>query len=164
MSNFVTATFKTRLAAEDALHRLETIGISDKQISMITTDNTRGANFNLEQHSQFEEGVAGGATAGGLIGAALGALAVAGTIMVPGLNLVVTGAYVGALAGLATGAVAGGLVGGLIGSGIPEYEAKIYDKEIRDGAILIAVEARDNHQKTEIRKCLEMSEAHHLAA
>ncbi|HEY0901696.1 MAG TPA: hypothetical protein VGD95_06190 [Micavibrio sp.] len=164
MSNFVTATFKTRMAAEDALRRLEAIGISDKQISMITTDSTRGAHFNLEQHSQVDQGVAGGATAGGLIGAALGALAVAGTIVVPGLNLIVTGAYVGALAGLATGAVAGGLVGGLIGAGIPEYEAKIYEREIRNGAILIAVDARDSAQKDQIKKCLEMSDAHNLAA
>lgn len=164
MSNYVTATFKTRLAAEDALRRLESIGITDSQVSMITTDNTRGSNFNLEQHSQVDQGVAGGATAGGLIGAALGALAIAGTIVVPGLNLIVTGAYVGALAGLATGAVAGGLVGGLIGAGIPEYEAKIYEKEIRNGAILIAVEARDSAQKSEIKKALEMTEAQNLAA
>ena len=164
MKQFVTATFRTRLAAEDALRRLEALGVTDSQISMITTDNTRGAHFNLEEHSQVDQGVAGGATAGGLIGAALGALAIAGTIVVPGLNLIVTGAYVGALAGLATGAVAGGLVGGLIGAGIPEYEAKVYEKEIRNGAILIAVEPRDNAQREEIKKSLEMSDAHNLAA
>ena len=164
MSNFVTATFKTSVAAEDALHRLEAIGINDSQISMITTDSTRGANFNIEAHRQVDQGVAGGATAGGLIGAALGALAIAGTIVVPGLNLVVTGAYVGALAGLATGAVAGGLVGGLIGAGIPEYEAKIYDKEIRSGAILLAVEPRDHAQKDQVKKILQMTDARNLAA
>ncbi len=164
MSQFVTATFKTRAAAEDALHRLEAVGVNDRQISMITTDSTRGNNFNIETHKQVDQGVAGGATAGGLIGAALGALAIAGTIVVPGLNLVVTGAYVGALAGLATGAVAGGLVGGLIGAGIPEYEAKIYDKEIRSGAILLAVEARDDRQREQVKKILQMSDAHNLAA
>lgn len=164
MSQFVTATFKTRSAAEDALHRLEAVGISDSQISIITTDSTRGANFNIETHNQVDQGVAGGATAGGLIGAALGALAIAGTIVVPGLNLVVTGAYVGALAGLATGAVAGGLVGGLIGAGIPEYEAKIYDKEIRSGAILLAVEPRDSTQREQVKKILQLTDAHHLAA
>lgn len=164
MSRFITATFKTRNAAEDALHRLEAIGVNDSQISLVTTDSTRGANFNIEPHSQIDQGVAGGATAGGLIGAVLGALAIAGTIVVPGLNLVVTGAYVGALAGLATGAVAGGLVGGLIGAGIPEYEAKIYDKEIRAGSILMAVEPRDAHQKEEVKKILQMADAHNLAA
>lgn len=164
MSNYVTATFKTRAAAEEALRRLEAIGITDKQLSIISTDETRGRNFNIESHKQVDQGVAGGATAGGLIGAALGALAVAGTLVVPGLNLVVTGAYAGALAGLATGAVAGGFVGGLIGAGIPEYEAKIYEKEIRDGAILIAVETRDAAQKDDVKKVLQMTEAHNLAA
>lgn len=65
MKNFVTATFKTRAAAEDALHRLGAVGIHDRQISMITTDSTRGSNFNIETHSQVDQGVAGGATAGG---------------------------------------------------------------------------------------------------
>ncbi len=164
MSQYITATFKTRHAAEDALQRLEAVGITDRQISMVTTDSTRGTNFNIEAHKQVDQGVAGGVTAGGLIGAALGALAIAGTIVVPGLNLVVTGAYVGALAGLATGAVAGGLVGGLIGAGIPEYEAKIYDEEIRSGAILLAVEARDDAQRTQVKKILQMTDAHNLAA
>lgn len=164
MTSFVTATFKTRLAAEDALRRLEAININDKQISMLSTDATRGRSLNLESHSQIDHGVAGGATAGGLIGAALGALSIAGTLAIPGLNIVVTGALVGSLAGLATGAVAGGIVGGLIGAGIPEYEAKIYEKEIRDGAILLAVEARDSKEKDMIKKSLQMTDAHNLAA
>lgn len=117
MSQFVTATFKTRSAAEDALHRLEAVGISDSQISIITTDSTRGANFNIETHNQVDQGVAGGATAGGLIGA-----------------------------------------------GIPEYEAKIYDKEIRSGAILLAVEPRDSTQREQVKKILQLTDAHHLAA
>lgn len=164
MSLFVTATFKTRLAAEDALRRLEALGVSDRQISMLSTDETRGRSLNLEPHSQVDQGVAGGATAGGLIGAALGAMAIAGTLAIPGLNIVVTGALVGSLAGLATGAVAGGIVGGLIGAGIPEYEAKIYEKEIRNGAILLAVEARDSKERELIKKSLQMTDAHNLAA
>jgi hypothetical protein len=164
MSLFVTATFKTRLAAEDALRRLEALGVSDRQISMLSTDETRGRSLTLEPHSQVDQGVAGGATAGGLIGAALGAMAIAGTLAIPGLNIVVTGALVGSLAGLATGAVAGGIVGGLIGAGIPEYEAKIYEKEIRNGAILLAVEARDSKEKELIKKSLQMTDAHNLAA
>ena len=164
MSTFMTATFKTRMAAEDALHRLEAIGVTDKQISIVSTDETRGRSFNLESKSHMDEGVAGGVTAGGLIGAALGALAIAGTLVIPGLNVVVTGALVGSLAGLATGAVAGGVVGGLIGAGIPEYEAKIYEKEIRSGSILLAVEVSDSAQKDSVKKILQDSEGQHLAA
>ena len=164
MSTFMTATFKTRMAAEEALRRLEAIGITDKQISIVSTDETRGRSFNLETKNHADEGVAGGATAGGLIGAALGALAIAGTLAIPGLNMVVTGSLVGSLAGLATGAVAGGVVGGLIGAGIPEYEAKIYEEEIRSGSILLAVEVRDSQQKNSVKKVLEAADGEHLAA
>lgn len=164
MTSYITATFKTRAAAEDALYRLEAIGITDKQISLVSTDETRGRSFNIETHTHMDKGVAGGATAGGLFGAAMGAMAIAGTLAIPGLNVIVTGALVGSLAGLATGAVAGGVVGGLIGAGIPEYEAKIYDQEIRNGSVLLAVEVKDSQQKDAVKKILQSSEAHHLAA
>lgn len=164
MSKFITATFKTRMAAEDTLRRLEAIGITDNQISLVSSDETRGRSFNLETHSQMDEGVAGGATAGGLIGAALGALAIAGTLVIPGLNVVVTGALVGSLAGLATGAVTGGVIGGLIGAGIPEFEAKIYEEEIRSGALLLAVETKDAAQMDDVKKILKSSSAEHMAA
>lgn len=164
MTSYITAIFKTRVTAEDALHRLEAIGITDKQISLVSTDETRGRSFNLETHTNMDKGVAGGATAGGLFGAVMGAMAIAGTLAIPGLNMVVTGALVGSLAGLATGAVAGGIVGGLIGAGIPEYEAKIYEKEIRSGSILLAVETHDAKQKDDVKKIFQTSEGHNLAA
>ena len=164
MSKFTTATFKTRAAAEDVLRRLEAIGITDKQISLVSSDETRGRSFNLESHSQLDQGVAGGVTAGGLIGAALGAMAIAGTLVIPGLNVVVTGALVGSLAGLATGAVTGGVIGGLIGAGIPEFEAKVYEEEIRSGSVLLAVETENSAQKDSVKKILQSSEAHNLAA
>jgi uncharacterized membrane protein len=54
---------------------------------------------------------------------------------------------VAALAGLGAGAAAGGLTGALIGLGIPEHEAKFYDKEIEKGGILVGVYAHDDRQK-----------------
>lgn len=160
----ITATFKTRTAAEDALEQLEAAGIMHDQISLVVTDSTRGKNFNIDTHSKADEGAAGGATAGGIIGAALGAVAAAGVIVVPGLNLVVTGALAGSLAGLATGAVTGGLLGGLIGAGVTEHEAKLYEKEVRDGAILLAVQAKSSDQKTIIKDILKRTDAYNLAA
>lgn len=162
--SIVTATFKTRLAAEDALERLDAIGVAPDQISLVVTDATRGKSFNIETHSKVDEGAAGGATAGGIIGAALGAVAAAGVIIVPGLNLVVTGALAGSLAGLATGAVTGGLLGGLIGAGVTEHEAKIYENEIKSGAILMAVDAKSSDQKAEVKDILKQTDAYNLAA
>ncbi len=164
MEHLITATFKTHLEAEGALGNLETAGVNDSQVSVVITDEARRGAFNLETHSKADEGVAGGATAGGIVGAVLGALMAAGTIAIPGLNLVVTGALAGALAGLATGATAGGLLGGLIGAGISEHEAKIYEKDIKNGAILIAVKAKDGDQKKRVKEIFERANPYHLAA
>lgn len=164
MKHLVTAVFKTHIDANSALIQLEQIGVLDKQISIVLTDEARHGNFTLETHSKADEGVALGASAGGLLGAIIGALAAAGTIIVPGLNLVVTGALAGTLAGLVTGATAGGLVGGLIGLGISEHEAKIYEKEIKNGCMLLAVEARDNDQRKRVKEIFEHTNATDLAA
>ena len=164
MKSMVTATFQNRLDAESVLRNLEAIGVTEEQISMVLTDDTRGKSFGVETHSKVDEGVAGGATAGGIIGAALGAIAAAGTLVIPGLNLVVTGALVGSLAGLATGAAAGGVIGGLIGAGISEHEAKIYENDIKSGSILIAVETLDAEEKADVKKIFENANAYHLAA
>lgn len=164
MSKLITATFKTRSAAEDALRQLESIGITDKQISLVVTDETRGKTFNIEEGSKADEGAAAGATAGGIIGAAIGALAAAGTIVIPGLNLVVTGALVAGLAGAGAGAATGGLLGALVGAGITEHEAKLYEKEVKTGAILLAVHAKDNDQRDQVKNILKRSDAYNLAA
>lgn len=164
MTTLITATFKTRLAAESALQNLETIGVTDDQISLVVTDETRGNSFNIEEGNKMDEGAAAGATAGGIIGAVVAALTTATAITIPGMNIVVFGAAVSALAGLGAGAATGGLIGALIGAGIPEHEAKIYEDEVKNGAILLAVKAEDKKQKDQIKKIFEREDAYNLAA
>ena len=50
MSSLITATFKTRAEAEEALSRIEALGISDEQVSLVVTDETRGNSFNIDRH------------------------------------------------------------------------------------------------------------------
>lgn len=164
MKDIVTATFRNRATAEDALRQLEMAGVMDSQISLIVTDETRGSHFNIETGSKADEGAAAGATFGGVVGAVLGAVLSAGVIVVPGLNLVVTGALAAGLAGLGAGAAAGGLVGGLVGAGIPEHEAKLYEKEIRNGSVLLAVEPKDHDQKKMVKDIFKRADAYTIAA
>lgn len=164
MTSMVTGTFETRVAAEEALRRLEAIGITEDHISVVATDECAGKTFNIDTHTRADEGFAGGATAGGIIGAILGAVASAGVIVIPGVNLVVTGALVGGLAGLATGATAGGLLGGLIGAGIPEHEAKLYEKDIHKGHVLLAVHPENDEQHDKAKEIFEESDAYNMAA
>lgn len=164
MSNTVTATFKTREAAFAALRDLEAVGITDKQVSMVVSDETRGKSFNIEKSSKMDEGAAAGATVGGIIGAIAAAIAGAGALAIPGLNVIVAGSLISALAGLGAGAATGGLVGALIGAGIPEHEAKLYENEIKSGAILLAVHASNDVQRQEVKNILQRRDAQNLAA
>ena len=93
-------------------------------------------------------------------GPALAALTTAAVVVIPGVNLVVTGALVAAIAGAATG----GFVGALIGANIPEHEAKLYETEVARGSVLVAVEASDATQKKVILNILKETEAANIAA
>jgi hypothetical protein len=160
----VTALFNTRPNAEEALQQLETAGVTADQISVVMTDDVRGTHFKLEEGNKIDEGAAAGATMGGIVGAVLAAVASAGVIVIPGLNLVVSGALAAGLAGLGAGAAAGGLVGGLIGAGIPEHEAKVYEKELKRGSILLAIKSKDSAETKKIKSILESHDGFNVAA
>lgn len=164
MSHTVTATFKTTHAAQAALNELDRAGFTEEQISVISTDNSLGQSFNIETHTKATEGAGVGAGVGGLIGAIAAGLAATGSVVIPGVNLVVFGTLVAAAAGAGTGALTGGLVGALIGAGIPEYEAKRYEDEVKKGAILIAVETGSSERAKLAKDIFEREDAHNIAA
>ena len=143
---------------------MEREGITAEQISLVMTDEARGKHFKLEEGDKADEGVSTGASLGGLLGAVLGLIGGAGTMAIPGLNLVVAGSIVTTLAGLGVGAAAGGLIGGLVGAGIPEHEAKLFDKEIRGGNVLVAVDAKDGDQKNVVKDIFDRWNAERKAA
>lgn len=161
----VSAVFSTRAAAEAALSRLEDRGFSDRQVSLVMSDESRNSYIkDVQESSKVDEGAAAGAGLGGLAGAIAGMVLAAGTIAIPGLNVIVTGALVTSLAGLGAGALAGGLIGGLIGAGIPEHEAEIYENEIRNGNFLVTVHCETAEQEALAREVFNISEAQRIAA
>ncbi|MFH1158461.1 MAG: hypothetical protein V1721_06220 [Pseudomonadota bacterium] len=159
MSKTITAVFDTRFEFESALRNLDQAGFSKDQVTMLVTEETRGKHFGIKESSKAEEGAATGAAVGGLVGALSLSLASAGTLLIPGLNLVVSGALIGGLVGLGAGAATGGLIGSLVGLGIPEHEAKLYENAVRKGAILIAVEARDDFRADRVKDILKSANA-----
>jgi hypothetical protein len=147
MTSTVTGIFYNEAIARQAIAQMESVGIASNQISFVMSDRARGSHLRFIESSKVDEGTAAGAGIGGLAGALAGSLMAASVVTIPGLNIVVTGALVSALAGLGTGALAGGLLGGLIGAGIPEHEAKVYEKEITRGNVLVVVQPKDSEQK-----------------
>lgn len=164
MSKTITAVFNTRDEAESALGKLDQAGFTSSQVTMLINQESRGKHFGIDDKTKVGEGAATGAAIGGLSGALFLALGSAGALLVPGLNLIVSGALVGGLAGLGAGAVTGGLVGALVGLGVPEHEAKLYEDTVRKGAILIAVEASDDVSAERVKTILKSTKAQSITA
>ncbi len=92
---------------------------------------------------------------GGSLGALAAGLTAVGTIaLTGGIGLLAAGPVVAALAGAGAGATAGGALGGLIGLGFDKNEATLVDRDLENGAILIAAESRrgDEEQIREVLK------------
>ena len=82
----------------------------------------------------------------------------------PGLNLVIAGPIAAALAGAGAGAVTGGVIGALVGAGIPEYRARVYESGLREGGILIGVEAKTDEEIDRLEELLQDIGGEHVRA
>lgn len=155
-ATLVTGLFKNKDAAETALDAVIKRGYSRSDISVLMSEATRNKEFALEAKTQTAAGAGVGGAVGGTIGAVLaGLLAIGTSIVVPGLGLVVAGPIAAILAGAGAGAATGGLIGALIGAGIPEHRAKVYEAGVREGGILIGVEAKSDNDADNLEKLFE---------
>jgi hypothetical protein len=116
-------------------------------VSLLMSEEARNRHFPRDEAARTElgtkaaAGAAAGAVAGGGLGAVLAGLAASG-IAVPGLPIIAMGALAAALTGGVTGGAIGALVGGLIGYGLPEERARLYDRGVREGGIVMGVTPR----------------------
>lgn len=149
----VTGAFRDRESAERAYEAIAARGYKKDDIHVLMSDETRNRMFKdkdlKEKDSKLGNKALEGAGVGGAVGGALGATALgiaaaAASIAVPGLGLVIAGPLAGALVGAGAGATAGGLVGSLVGMGIPEERAKIYETDIKNGAVIVGVEPKND--------------------
>lgn len=147
MATIVTGIFKNRQAADDAIGQLYAAGFSERDVSVLMSDATRGREFGVEESSKAPEGAVTGAAAGGALGAIAAGLIAVGIVAVPGLGLVAAGPLLAILAGAGAGGAAGGLIGALAGAGVPEHEATMLASDVAEGGILIGVYAHDDNAK-----------------
>jgi hypothetical protein len=148
----VTGLFRDRESAERAYNSVSTRGYGKDDLNLMMTDDTRKKYFTDDDNvkksdldTKAWEGAGKGAAIGGTVGATLAAIAAIGTtVALPGLGLLVAGPLAAALAGAGTGAATGGLVGALVGHGIPEDRAKAYETGVKDGGIVMGVNARND--------------------
>jgi|KBSSwiStaDraftv2_1062776.scaffolds.fasta_scaffold1499730_1 hypothetical protein len=146
----VTSSFRDHETAEHAYSDLRSRGYSDHDIHVMMSDDTRkrigGKDLKIEHGNKAMEGAGLGGAVGGAVGATiLGLMAAASTVAIPGIGLVVAGPLAGALTGGAAGAAAGGLLGTLVGMGIPEERAKVYEKDLKEGSIVLGVRPKNDN-------------------
>jgi hypothetical protein len=137
----VFGIYSTRVATENATDSLVKAGFPVSDISVLLPESLGGPkDMGTEKATKAPEGLAAGATTGGVIGGTLGVLAGVGLLAIPGLGpFIAAGPIMAGLAGLGVGGAVGGFTGALIGMGIPEFEAKRYEGRLQKGGILLSV-------------------------
>ena len=160
-SRYVTGLYTTRDDADRAYRELSSRhGYAADDIDVMMTDDTRRRHFgDVEPGEEFTggtkaaEGLGAGSAIGGTERRAHGALfAVGSSLVIPGIGLVVAGPIAAALAGAGAGGATGGLIGALIGAGIPEERARVYERGLNDGGIVIGTRARDDAHAAELER------------
>ena len=150
--------YSDQATVADAVEALKASGFRSTDISVLYPENLGSKDFGHERHSKAPEGAVAGGGSGAVIGAALGWLAGAGSMMVPGLEpIAAAGPVMGMLGGMGVGVTLGGLAGGLVGSGIPEYEAKRYEGRVRRGGILLSVHCDNSAWAKTAKRILKKS-------
>jgi len=144
---------------------LKDAGFLNNDISVLLPDKSSTREFAHKKGTKAPEGAITGAGTGGVLGGALGWLAGIGALAIPGVGpFIAAGPIMAALSGAAVGATAGGLVGTLVGMGIPEYEAKRYEGQLREGRILISVHSEDHRQTKLAKEIFERNDAEDISS
>jgi hypothetical protein len=164
MAKAVVCTVKSRAQAELVVDRLKRGGFLATSISVLLADAEGTKEFAVDNKTKSPEGAATGAGAGAVIGGGLGWLAGIGALAIPGVGpLIAAGPIMAALTGAAVGGTIGGVTGALIGLGIPEYEAKRFEGEIKGGRVLIAVHSENSDETKRAKEIFEASAAQDIS-
>lgn len=129
MKKTILGIFRDSKLAGQCVSELKDKGYT-KDISVIAKNDS---DRDLVSHD-VKQDIADGTTAG------------AASFVIPGMGLVVLGPIATTLTGAAAGALTGGIVETLVDWGVPEKQAKEYQDRIKNGEVLIAVDADEEHQ------------------
>lgn len=140
--------------AASVVNRLKAAQFSNGDISVLMPDRSGTKDFAIHNSTKVPEGAATGAGTGAVLGGGLGWLAGIGALAIPGFGpLIAAGPIMATLAGAAVGGTVGGITGALVGMGIPEFEAKRYEENVKGGNALISVHS-ENSAETERAKAI----------
>src|SRR6202046_208245 len=152
----VFGIFTTVASADNATDSLVKSGFAASNISALMPENLGQRQIGTEKATKAPEGATAGAGTGAVLGGALGLLAGIGALAIPGVGpLIAAGPIMAGLAGVGVGGAVGGLVGALVGMGIPEYEAKRYEGQVKGGGTLLSVHCDTSEQVSRAKDLLK---------
>ena len=138
----VVGLFADQPAAERGIQALKAAGFTEQQIGVAVRDREQQKELTQGTGTQATEGAAAGAVGGGMVGGVIGLLAGVGALVIPGIGpIIAAGALASTLTGAGIGAAAGGLIGALAGMGVPDEDAKHFERGFQEGGVLVTVEA-----------------------
>jgi uncharacterized protein (TIGR02271 family) len=141
-SETVVALFDDQAAAERGIRSLTDAGFTQQQIGVAMRDKAQQQELTEGTGTQATEGAAAGAMGGGVLGGVVGLLAGVGALAIPGIGPIIAGgALASTLAGAGIGAAAGGLLGALVGMGVPDEDARHFERGFQEGGVLVTVQA-----------------------
>lgn len=146
MTQTVTGLYDTYEAAVSAVNELESAGIPQSDISIVS--NNIDNRYEPKGASRAGADAGAGAGIGAAVGGVGGLLTGLGLLAIPGVGPVVAAGWlvataVGAAGGAVVGGAAGGLVGSLTGAGVPERDANFYAEGVRRGGTLVTARIDD---------------------
>jgi hypothetical protein len=163
----VTGVFNTHDQAVTAVQGLQKLGLSNKQIGLVSPDRKSSTPVRVPVTDTEDSGMgqAMGAAVGGAMGAAGGATLglAAASLLVPGVGPVLAFGLLGAALLGGTGAAVGAVVGDSLeeglGEGIPHEDIYLYEDALRHGHSVVVVYADEGKQTDDAREVLEKAGA-----
>ena len=130
-------------------------GYPRDQISIVYRDPGQQEAVIPAEETKTGQGIAAGAAIGGALGGGTGlALALAG-LALPGVGLLLAaGPLAAALGGLAAGGAMGGLAGSFVGLGVPDEEARRYERVVHEGGTFVSVGTNTQDEADELCQLL----------
>jgi hypothetical protein len=144
------AIFDDRVQAQRAIADLNRAGFTEREIGVTARDmgEAGGDVADGGKKTHAKEGAIAGVATGAGVGALWGLGILAGVL--PGIGTAIAGGTLAViLSSAAAGAATAGVAGSLIGLGIPEDEAKYYDKEFQAGRVVVTVDAGSRFQEAQ---------------
>jgi hypothetical protein len=161
----VFGIYPSLTSVEISVDELKSAGFRNTDISVLFPESAGTRDFAHEKNTKAPEGVTAGAGTGAVLGGALGWLIGIGALAVPGMGpFIAAGPIMAALAGAGVGGTVGGIAGALIGMGIPEYEAKRYEGQVKDGGILLSVHSDSSDWTKRAKEILKRTGAQDIAS